>query len=118
MFEFMSVALQRDILMNFCYYKLIRVMTNVWNCSLTGKQMEENGLEWCCPNCNKKKEEEGKERESDSRKPSRTVREKDVKKSIPKETAHKDKQKVSQKDPKELISAEEIVTPVQRQHAR
>lgn len=80
--------------------------------------MEENGLEWCCPNCNKKKEAEGKERECDSRKQSRTVREKDVKKSLSKETSHKDIQKVSHKDSKELISAEEFVTPVQKQHAR
>jgi len=85
--------------------------------------MEENGLEWCCPNCNKKKEAEGKERERDVRKQSRTVKEKDVKKSTPKEAPHKDVQKESQKetqkDSKELIIAEEIVTsPVQKQQAR
>lgn len=85
--------------------------------------MEENGLEWCCPNCNKKKETDGKERERDARKQSKTVKEKDVKKSAPKETLHKNVQKESQKelqnDPKEPVNAEEVVTsPVQKQQAR
>ncbi|XP_023714511.1 death-inducer obliterator 1 isoform X4 [Cryptotermes secundus] len=85
-----------------------------------GKQMEENGLEWCCPNCNKKKETDGKEQEHDARKQSRTVKEKDIKKSAPKETLHKSGHKESQKelqnDPKEPVNAEEVATsPVQRQ---
>jgi hypothetical protein len=85
--------------------------------------MEEKGLEWCCPNCTKKKEGEGKEQEHDARKQNRSVKEKDVKKSVPKETRHKDSQKEShkemQKEPKEPTSAEEIVTSsVQKQQAR
>jgi hypothetical protein len=80
-------------------------------------------LEWCCPNCNKKKEAEGKEQEHDAKKQSRTVKEKDIKKSAPKETLHKNGQKESQKelqnDPKEPVIAEEVVTsPVQKQQAR
>jgi hypothetical protein len=78
--------------------------------------MEENGLEWCCPNCNKKKETEGKERERDVRKQSRTVKEKDVKKSAPKEPSYKIVKKELQNDPKEPVNAEEIVaSPVQKQ---
>jgi hypothetical protein len=82
--------------------------------------MEENGLEWGCPNCNKKKEAEGKEGERDVRKQSKTVKEKDVKKSAPKETSHKNVKKESQKelqnDPKEPVNAEEsVASPMQKQ---
>lgn len=85
--------------------------------------MEENGLEWCCPNCNKKKEGEVKDREREARKQSRAVKEKDVKKLVAKEAHHKDMQKESQtemqKDPKEHTSTEETVTSsVQKQQAR
>jgi hypothetical protein len=85
--------------------------------------MEENGLEWCCPNCNKKKEADGKERERDVRRQSRTMKENNGKKSAPKETTHKNVKKESQKelqdDPKESLIAEEIVvSPVHKQQAR
>lgn len=111
------------LLHNKLIYKQLTVVTNFWNYYPTGKQMEENGLEWCCPNCNKKKEGEGKEREREARKQSRAVKEKDVKKSVAKETHHKDTQKEiqkdTQKDPKELTNTEEIVTSsVQKQQAR
>lgn len=95
------------------------MVTNCWN-YYAGKQMEENGLEWCCPNCNKKKEGEGKEHEA--KKQSRAVKEKDVKKSVAKGSHHKDVQKESQKetqkDPKELANTEEIVTSTAQKQAR
>jgi uncharacterized Zn finger protein (UPF0148 family) len=81
--------------------------------------MEENGLEWCCPNCNKKKEGEGKEQERDVKKQSKTVR---VKKSAPKETSHKNVKKESQKElqnePKDPVNAEEIVASSMQKQAR
>ncbi|XP_069678239.1 death-inducer obliterator 1 isoform X2 [Periplaneta americana] len=83
-----------------------------------GQQMEENGLEWCCPNCTKKKEAEGKEKERESKKQNKVVKEKEVKKAIPKDTPNKDIQKEIQKDVKEPSSTEETAAPpVQKQQA-
>ncbi|PSN57524.1 hypothetical protein C0J52_01640 [Blattella germanica] len=79
-----------------------------------GKQMEESGLEWVCPNCTKKKEVEGKEKERETKKQAKTAKEKDGKKPAPKEILPKE----NVKDSKEPSSAEEMVTsPVQKHPA-
>ena len=80
-----------------------------------GKQMEENGLEWVCPNCSKKKEVEGKEKESEPKKQIKATKEKEVKKPQAKESTQKD----NPKDSKDTNNVEEVVsTPAQKQQAR